>query len=54
MTQGVQKWAANGHDPSAIVKTLEEKVKPLLDAGKGIEAEPELDRLLERLKPDAK
>ncbi len=54
VTQGVQKWAANGRDPSAIVKTLEEKVKPLLDAGKAIEAEPELDRLLERLKPDAK
>ena len=54
VTQGVQKWAADGRDPSAIVKTLKEKVKPLLDTGKIIEAEPELDRLLERLKPDEK
>jgi hypothetical protein len=44
----------SGRDPSAIVKTMEEKVSPLLDTGKAIEAEAELDRLLERLKPDAK
>ncbi len=52
--QGAQKWAASGRDPSPIGKTMEEKVKPLLDAGKAIEAEAELDRLLERLEPDAK
>ena len=52
--QGMQKWAASGRDPAAIVKTMEEKVKPLLDGGKPIEAEAELDRLLERLKADAK
>ena len=33
---------------------MKEKVKPLLDAGKAIEAEAELDRLLERLESDAK
>ena len=32
--QGVQKWAASGRDPSAILKTMDEKVGPLLDAGK--------------------
>ena len=52
--QGAQKWGADGRDPSPIAKTMEEKVKPLLDAGKVIEAEAELDRVLERLAPDAK
>ena len=52
--QGAQQWAASGRDPSAIAKTMEEKVKPLLDAGKVIEAEAELDRLLERLNTAAK
>ena len=47
-------WADSGRDPSSIARTMEEKVKPLLDAGKAIEAEAELDRLLESLKPDAK
>ena len=52
--QGMQKWAAGGRDPSVIGKMMEEKVKPLLDAGKPVEAEAELDRVLERLKADAK
>ncbi|MGO8751165.1 MAG: Spy/CpxP family protein refolding chaperone [Thermoguttaceae bacterium] len=52
--EGAQKWANNGRDPSDILKTMEEKFKPLIEAGKVIEAEAELDRLLERLKPDAK
>jgi hypothetical protein len=47
--EGVQKWAARGRDPSAILKTMGEKVKPLLDAGKVTEAEAELDRVLEQL-----
>jgi Spy/CpxP family protein refolding chaperone len=47
---GAQEWAANGRDPSAIVHTMEEKFKPLIEAGKLIEAEAELDRLLELLK----
>ena len=49
ITEGVQKWAASGRDPSAILKTMQEKVGPLLDAGKVSEAEPELDRVLEQL-----
>ena len=51
---GAQKWAASGRDPSAVAKTMEEKVKPLLDTGKIVEAEAELDRLLEQLKQDTK
>ena len=47
--QSAQKWAASGRDPSAILKTMQEKVGPLLDAGKPIEAEAELDRVLEQL-----
>ncbi|MGP8237649.1 MAG: Spy/CpxP family protein refolding chaperone [Limisphaerales bacterium] len=47
---GEEKWASSGRDPSAIAKAMEEKVKPLLDAGKIIEAEAELDRILELLK----
>ena len=52
--EGLQTWVASGRDPSAIVKTLQEAIKPLLEAGKFSEAEPELDRVLEQLKPDAK
>jgi Spy/CpxP family protein refolding chaperone len=51
---GVQKWATSGRDPSAIGKTMAEKFKPLIDAGKVIEAEAELDRLLEQLTKGAK
>ncbi len=40
---GVQKWAVSSRDPSTIRKVMEEKFKPL------IEAEVELDRLLEQL-----
>jgi hypothetical protein len=47
--KGVQEWAAGGHDPSAILKTMQEKVGPLLDAGKVTEAEAALDRVLEQL-----
>jgi Spy/CpxP family protein refolding chaperone len=52
--QGMQRWAASGRDPSAIGKAVEEKFKPLIEAGKVIEAEAELDRLLDQLKADAK
>jgi len=47
---GAERWAASGRDPSAIAKAMEEKVKPFLDAGKVIEAEAELDRVLDLLK----
>ena len=54
VTAGAQKWAANGRDPSVIAKTMQEKIKPLIDAGKPIEAEVELDRLLKQLNQDGK
>ena len=50
----VQKWAASGHDASAIAKRMEEKFKPLIEAGKPNEAEAELDRILEQLNKDTK
>jgi Spy/CpxP family protein refolding chaperone len=52
--EGAKKWAASGRDPSDIARTMEEKFKPLIEAGKVIEAEAELDRLLKQLKQDAK
>ena len=51
--EGVQKWVASGRDPSSILRTMKDKVGPLLDAGKLIEAEPELDRVLETLNREA-
>jgi hypothetical protein len=47
--QGAKRWSASGRDPSAIAKTMEEKFKPLMEAGKVSEAEAELDRVLEQL-----
>jgi len=52
--EGMQAWAAAGRDPSAIGRTMEEKFKPLIEAGKPVEAEAELDRVLEQLKQEAK
>jgi ribosome maturation protein Sdo1 len=49
-----RKWVESGRDPSDIARTMAEKFKPLIEVGKVIEAEAELDRLLERLKPDTK
>lgn len=46
---GAQKWAASGRDPAAIARTMQDKVKPLLDGGQVIAAEAELDRLIEQL-----
>lgn len=51
---GAQRWGENGRDPSAIAQAMEHKVKPMLDAGKVIEAEAELDRILELLKKEQK
>jgi hypothetical protein len=48
----MQKWAESGRDPSEIGRAMEEKFKPLIEAGKVLEAEAELDRVLERLKKD--
>jgi Spy/CpxP family protein refolding chaperone len=52
--QAAQGWAASGRDPSAVIKAMEEKVKPLLDSGKPLEAEAELDRILDQFKTDGK
>ena len=49
---GMQKWAASGRDPSAIAQAMEAKFKPLMEAGKVVEAEAELDRVLELLKQE--
>jgi hypothetical protein len=54
VAQGVRNWAASGRDPSEIRRTMEEKFKPLMEAGKLVEAEAELDRLLAQLRPDGK
>ena len=54
VNEGARKWAESGRDPAEILSAMREKFKPLIDAGKAVEAEAELDRLLERLKPDAK
>ncbi len=51
---GVQKWMASGRDTSAIHRTMEEKFRPLIEAGKVSEAEGELDRVLDQFKQDAK
>jgi Spy/CpxP family protein refolding chaperone len=52
--QAAQKLAASGRDPSPIGQMMEQKVKPLLEAGKPLEAEAELDRILEQLKETEK
>jgi len=51
---GMKKWKASGRDPSAVMATLREKVRPLVDALKPVEAEAELDRLLEQLRQEPK
>jgi Spy/CpxP family protein refolding chaperone len=48
------KMAEGGSDPSEILKAMEEKFKPLMEAGKASEAEAELDRVLEQLTKDVK
>jgi Spy/CpxP family protein refolding chaperone len=54
VTDAMQKLADSGRDPSAIGKMMEEKFKPLMEAGKVVEAEAEVDRVLEQIKKDAK
>lgn len=51
---GAHAWEANGRDTSEIAQAMQERVKPLLDAGKPLEAEAELDRLLQKLGQDSK
>jgi len=52
--EGMNKWANSGRDPSDIGKAMAEKFKPLIDAGNVIDADAELDSLLEQLNRDAK
>jgi Spy/CpxP family protein refolding chaperone len=52
--QGAQAWESSGRDTSGIARAMQEKVKPLLDSGQPVEAEAELDRLLEQLNQGAK
>lgn len=51
---GARTWEASGRDTSAIARAMQERVKPLLDSGQPLEAEAELDRLLEQLDQGAK
>ena len=51
---GAQAWADAGRDPSDVLRAMEQNFKPLIDAGKVVEAEAELDRALEQLKPETK
>lgn len=51
--EGAQKMADGGKDPSEILRAMEGKFKPLMDAGKVIEAEAELDRALGQLPKNA-
>ena len=47
-------WESSGRDTSPIAKAMDEKVRPLAEAGKFVEAETELNRLIERLQQDGK
>lgn len=51
---GAQAMADGGRDPSDILRAMEHTFKPLIDAGKIVEAEAELDHVLEQLKPETK
>lgn len=51
---GAQKWAASGRDPAEIFKAMQEKFQPLMQAGKVVEAEAVLDRVLKQFGMDAK
>jgi hypothetical protein len=48
--EGAEKWLAGGRDPSAIGRTMDETFRPLIEAGKIVEAEAVLDGVLEQLK----
>ena len=54
VTQGAEKWAQSGRDPSPIAEQMQEKVRPLMDTGRIFEAEVEIDRVLEQLREDPK
>ncbi len=47
---GIQRVVESQRDPSRLVRTMQEEFKPLIDAGKPVEAEAVLDRVLAELK----
>ncbi len=49
VTAGAKKWAASGRDPSEVIKIMQEKFAPLMNAGKVSEAEAVVDSVLKRL-----
>jgi len=51
--EGVQRWQADGRDPSPVVEIMQE-LEPLMKAGKHKEAEAVLDRALKLLRGDEK
>jgi Spy/CpxP family protein refolding chaperone len=54
VTEIAHAWEKEGRDTSSIAKAMDEKVRPLIEAGKLIEAEAELDRLSDQLQQGAK
>lgn len=52
--EGAKAWADGGRDPSDVLRAMEQKFKPLIESGKVVEAEAELDRVLEQFKSEAK
>lgn len=52
--ESAKKMAESGRDPSDILRAMEERFKPLMEAGKAVEAEAELDRVLGQLAQGAK
>ena len=49
VNQIARTWENASRDTSFIAKAMDEKVRPLVEAGRVLEAEAELDRLLEQL-----
>jgi hypothetical protein len=48
--QTYREWTESGRDGALISKTMSEKIKPLMESGKTLEAEAALDQLLEQLR----
>lgn len=48
-----QAWEKAGRDTSSIAMAMDEKVRPLVEAGKFIEAETELNRPIEQFKAES-
>jgi hypothetical protein len=46
---GAQQWMASGRNPMDLLKVMQEEFQPLMQAGKPVEAEAVLDRVLDQL-----